>query len=1197
MKGFLVCRGAAFLGVLVGVSVLSAQPTGQSPLNPPPNGMRRAEATSHALVGATVHVKPGQTLQEATVLIRDGRIEAVGKVEPGPGVKVWDCKGLHIYAGFIDPFVEVDAPAPDRAAPGVHWNARVTPQRRALDGTGVDERTAESFRKLGFTAAAIVPRGGIFRGSSAVVSLAKPATELSADRPPVYAAEVFQTVGLDTGRVRGAPAPTETTPGQRPRDDSSEVGRWSGYPDSQMGVIALIRQTLIDADWQAGARTSGDAIASNCLDTIAAGKGRPVLWFDVSDELEALRAVKIAKEFGRQAVIVGSGTEYQRLEAIKQSGVPIVVPLAYPRNPDVATIGKAESVDLRELMAWEQAPTNPRRLEAAGVKTALTTAKLRSRTDFTDNLTKALKHGLDKDVALAMVTTRPAELLGVAGVMGTIEKGRVANLVVAEADLFEAWPKKDEAEKPAEGRPEGRAAGEPERGQPAAEVGGVDSPEVRRRAGEQPGAAPGAGGDAAAAARPERRSAKIRDVWVDGVRHEISPPPGLKLEGTWEVRLEPAPQGAAKLTIDDKNAITVWLGEKRSRARSVSVTDARVSFVVDDEALGLKGVSLVSGVVEGEEMHGTGVNGEGQGFTWTAKRTSKTVEEPRRERGPRGERPPAGPPAEQPAGEPKKPDDGRPAQPAERPNGQAGERQPGENQRAAEPRKSAETLEREAIAAVPEKLGVPFGPYAVETYPSQQEVLLMNATVWTAGPAGIIENGAVLISADGKINYVGPMSGVPRLAESVQRVDLKGKHIAPGIIDCHSHTGISRGVNEGGQAVTAEVRIGDVTDPDAISWYRQLAAGVTAVNNLHGSANAIGGQNQVNKVRWGVTQPDQMHMEGAAPGIKFALGENPRQVNFGGGGGGGAARYPQTRMGVETLIRDRFTAAKEYAAKRKAGGKDAPRRDLELDALAEILEGKRLIHCHSYRQDEILMLCRVADDFGFKIGTFQHVLEGYKVADEIARHALGGSCFTDWWAYKVEVQDAIAAGGPIMAEQGVVVSFNSDSDELARRLNSEAAKAIKYGLKVSPEDAIRYVTLNPARQLKISDRVGSLEVGKDADLAVWSGSPISSMSRCEATYVDGRRLFSLEDDAASRTKIQAERTRLIQKALAQGSSPRTPEAGGTDGPPGGGFQRRRPTEDDDRAGMLRQYYLDLMTRGIDPEAARPGECGCGVFHE
>jgi N-acetylglucosamine-6-phosphate deacetylase len=305
---------------------------------------------------------------------------------------------------------------------------------------------------------------------------------------------------------------------------------------------------------------------------------------------------------------------------------------------------------------------------------------------------------------------------------------------------------------------------------------------------------------------------------------------------------------------------------------------------------------------------------------------------------------------------------------------------------------------------------------------------------------------------------------------------------------------------------------------------------LTVANQLHGSANAIGGQNQVIKLRWGM-MPEQMKFEGAIPGIKFALGENPKQSNW---GDKYTTRYPQTRMGVEQIIRDEFTAAREYEKQLIAAKANPnlipPRRDLELEALVEILNKKRLIHSHCYRQDEILMLLKVSDDFGFQIGTLQHILEGYKVADEMAKRGVGGSAFSDWWAYKYEVIDAIPYAGKLMHDAGVLVSYNSDSNEMARRLNTEAAKAVKYG-GISEIDALKFVTINPAKQLRIDSRVGSLEIGKDADLVIWSGHPLSTYTICEQTWIDGRRFFDREEDLMMREEVQKKKAELMQKAL------------------------------------------------------------------
>jgi imidazolonepropionase-like amidohydrolase len=389
-------------------------------------------------------------------------------------------------------------------------------------------------------------------------------------------------------------------------------------------------------------------------------------------------------------------------------------------------------------------------------------------------------------------------------------------------------------------------------------------------------------------------------------------------------------------------------------------------------------------------------------------------------------------------------------------------------------------------------------------------VAITNATILTASH-GTIENGTIIIR-NGKIAAVGKDIAVPAGA---QVIDGKGKFIMPGIIDAHSHSA-GEAINEGTRSVTAQVRMQDVIREDAIGLYRELAGGVTALNILHGSANTIGGQNVVVKIRWGLPV-DSMIFQGAPPGIKFALGENVRQTNNP-QIPGRPQRYPRTRMGQEEVIRDAFTRAREYQAEWKAydAAKAAtkkgqlepipPARDLQLDALVEVLEGKRLVHAHSYRSDEILMLLKVAKDFGFRVATLQHVLEGYKIADEIAAAGTGASTFADNWAYKLEAYDAIPFNAALMAERGVTVTVNSDSDERARRLYQEAAKAMKYG-GASEETALRMITLNAAKQLGVDKMTGSIDVGKDADLAIFNGHPFAPASRVEMTLIDGRVFF------------------------------------------------------------------------------------------
>ena len=423
----------------------------------------------------------------------------------------------------------------------------------------------------------------------------------------------------------------------------------------------------------------------------------------------------------------------------------------------------------------------------------------------------------------------------------------------------------------------------------------------------------------------------------------------------------------------------------------------------------------------------------------------------------------------------------------------------------------------------------PEGAYGLLKDHSKPNAILINdATLWTSGPKGTLAEWDILF-VDGKIEQVAPDISIPQGSAII--IEGAGKHVTPGLLDCPSHSAASS-INEGTQYITAEVRIRDVSDPNDINKYRQLGGGLTTANVLHGSANPIGGQNAVIKLRWGKGANDLL-LKNAPQGIKFALGENVKQANW-----SGTNRYPQTRMGVEQVMRDAFRSALDYKHanenylrnSKSQRTKIPPRKNLELDALVEILEGKRLVHCHSYRQDEILMLTRVAEDFGFKIATFQHVLEGYKVAERIAEHGAGASTFSDWWQYKFEVIDAIPYNGSLMTKNNVVVSFNSDDDELARRLNTEAAKAIQYG-GLDPNEALKLVTINPAKQLQIDKYVGSLEPKKDADFVIWDGEPLSVYSQVEETWIDGIRYYSKKENELLEERDSELRRNIIQKIL------------------------------------------------------------------
>ncbi|HEV7645539.1 MAG TPA: amidohydrolase family protein [Pyrinomonadaceae bacterium] len=425
----------------------------------------------------------------------------------------------------------------------------------------------------------------------------------------------------------------------------------------------------------------------------------------------------------------------------------------------------------------------------------------------------------------------------------------------------------------------------------------------------------------------------------------------------------------------------------------------------------------------------------------------------------------------------------------------------------------------------------------------KQDILIRNATVLTA-TRGTLLNTDLLLQ-NGKIAKIGKNLTAPANAVVI---DATGKFVSPGIIDCHSHTMLDA-INEGSFVITSMTRVRDVLNPTDVDLYRALAGGVTALNVLHGSANSIGGQNSVVKIKWGHPVEDFL-IPDAPLGIKFALGENPKRTHF--TQPGVTPRYPRTRMGVMESIRDAFTRARnyknewdDYRAKLTRGDKLAvpPRKDLELEPIVEILEGKRYVHCHGYRAEEYLALLRLAEEFGFRIRTLQHGLEAYKIAPEIAKHGAGVSIFTDSWGYKIEAYDAIPYNAAILWKNGVKVSINSDSNERMRRLNLDAAKVMKYG-GVPEEDALKMITWNPAFQLGIDKRTGSLEVGKDADVVIWSAHPFSVYAHADVTLVEGEVLFDRAKDISGRAAIEKERQDLekldVNKAPGQGQASTPP---------------------------------------------------------
>ena len=431
---------------------------------------------------------------------------------------------------------------------------------------------------------------------------------------------------------------------------------------------------------------------------------------------------------------------------------------------------------------------------------------------------------------------------------------------------------------------------------------------------------------------------------------------------------------------------------------------------------------------------------------------------------------------------------------------------------------TAEKKEEKKADTAPEVMAVTYPNigYGLKVKPQPETILFQNATVWTSEDEGILEKTDVLVK-DGKIAKIG-VSLAPGRAKVI---DALGKHLTAGVIDEHTHIA-ALAVNEAGHNSTAEVKMEDVVDNEDIDIYRQLAGGVTSAQLLHGSANPIGGRSAILKLKWGES-PENMIYSNSPKFIKFALGENVKQSNW-----QSFARFPQTRMGVEQVFMNYFQRAKEYDAKKKSG--QPYRYDEEMEVIAEILNGERFISCHSYVQSEINMMMKVAEKFNFRVNTFTHILEGYKVADKMAAHGVGAGTFSDWWAYKYEVNDAIPFNAAIMQKQGVTVAINSDDGEMARRLNQEAAKTVKYG-GMTELEAWKMVTINPAKLLHIDNRVGSIKVGKDADLVLWNDHPLSIYAKAEKTLIEGATYFDLEKDQQMRDAIRKERTQLINMML------------------------------------------------------------------
>ena len=966
----------------------------------PRNGTYDERPGLYAFTNATLIVDPQTTLEKATLLIRNGRVEAVGtSISLPAGTVVTDLTGKRIYPALLDIDSDYGMPEITRAGRGgrnnvpqyesnkkgaYYWNQAIQPENEAGTIFKADAKKADELRKLGFGAVLTHPHDGIARGTGSLVTLADDVENTLVLKPAATAHYSF----------------SKGSSGQQ-------------YPSSMMGVVALLRQAMYDADWYK--RGGSKEQANLSLEALNRTRGLPVI-FEADDKLGILRADKLGDEFGIQYIIKGSGDEYQRIDEVKATGASLIVPLNFPLPYAVEDAWDADNVSLAELKHWDMAPANAGKVASANIPFALTTAGLKNKTDFWANLRKAIENGLSEQKALEALTVVPARLIQAEDQVGTLQKGRVANFIITSGNLFSA----DNA---------------------------------------------------------------IYENWIQGKQYIVANKNETDLRGTYNLTI--GDRSNLKLNITGKSADKQEyqiLADTVKITPKMSVSNDLVSIQIQFDKK-KPGTTRLTGYRTGNTLKGDGETPEGKAISWSAVRTGDA-------------------PVSTSA-----------------------------TAASATAARSTSAVSTSTVSA----LMYPFAGLGNPQKPKPETMLIKNTTVWTNETDGILTNTDVFVT-NGKISKIGKNLPVPA---DIKVFDGTGKHLTSGIIDEHSHIALLS-INEGGQTSSAEVRMADVINPDDVNIYRQLAGGVTASQLLHGSANAIGGQSALVKLKWGES-PEGMLISGADGFIKFALGENVKQSNW---GIANPVRFPQTRMGVEQVYMDHFTRAKEYAkewatynqlnAKQKTTAVP-PRRDIELDALAEILANERFITCHSYVQSEINMLLHVADSLGFKVNTFTHILEGYKLADEMAKHKTGGSTFADWWAYKMEVHDAIPYNAALMHNQGVVVAINSDDAEMARRLNQEAAKTVEYG-GMTEEDAWKMVTLNPARLLHLDNRMGSVKVGKDADLVLWNANPLAIYARPEITVIDGAVYFSLKDEAIKRDALQAERARLIQKMLAAKAS-------------------------------------------------------------
>tara|TARA_B100002052_G_scaffold200172_1_gene182656 strand:+ start:123 stop:3209 length:3087 start_codon:yes stop_codon:yes gene_type:complete len=968
----------------------------------PINGVEDNRENYYAFFNANIVVDYNTTVENGTLIIKNGKIISVGKdINIPNGVRKFDLNGNFIYPSFIDLYSDygIVKNKSNRSSGGrmssytnpqmlsnkdgpFSWNESIRPEYNSVENIKFDQKKSNILRKEGFGSVVSHNMDGIMRGTGTFISLSN-----DVEQNIIFSEKASNHFSFMKGSSR-----------QR-------------YPSSLMGAVALMKQSFFDAEWYKA--NSGKLSQTNLsLSSINDNKGLPKI-IEVSDKLRVLLAQKIEKEVGVKFLIKGQGDEYQRINEIKEGNSNLIIPINYPKPFNVDDPFKNEDILLSQLKHWEMAPSNPYFLEKNGINFSITSHGIKNLSDFRKNLIKSHERGASKSTLLKALTYNPSKFINMDHKIGAIKESFIANFFISDGDIFSI-------------------------------------------------------------------ETKILSNWVQGKWHRVTDTNINDYVGSYSLIFE---------TKDDKKITSLILNVKGNKDKpSASVlsssksdsTSIKTKIVVDDENVyisfnipkGKKGFTSgeykLSGYFSNGRFLGKGTLNNFDWIDWVAtKNDSQLINENINKK---------------------------------------------------------ETIKKDTGIG---KVIYPFVEYGTETLKKQQKILIKGAKLWTLEGKGVIEKGDVLIE-NGKIIEVG--EEISTNDKNIKIIDGNGMHLTPGIIDEHSHIALF-GVNEGSQSNTAEVRMKDVVNSEDVNIYRQLAGGVTTSQLLHGSANAIGGQSAIVKFRWG-SSPEEMIIKEADEYIKFALGENVKRSRA-----SSSTRFPDTRMGVEQVFVDAFNKARIYEnkwkkynslTKKEKLNAIIPRKDIELEALSQILNSKMHITCHSYVQSEINMLMKVAEKFNFKVNTFTHILEGYKVADIMAGHGAGGASFADWWAFKNEVKEAIPYNAALMSQAGVVTAINSDNREMARRLNQEAGKTIKYG-NMSEVEAMKLVTLNPAKLLNLDHRMGSIKVGKDADLVLWNEHPLSIYSKPLKTLVDGKIYFDIEEDEILREEIKRERARIISK--------------------------------------------------------------------